>query len=112
MREMIRDRQGSEVQDKHDLFSSLIHANKEELEGLNLTEDELMGASSLLLLICTVTQRIMQETFSYSWWPGTRYFGHMSYGHGKLTDCQRRLRILSLSLSLSWLCTQRFRKSC
>lgn len=47
MREMIRDRQASEVQDKHDLFSSLIHANKEELEGISLTEEELMGMHSL-----------------------------------------------------------------
>lgn len=39
---MIRDREAAETQDKHDLFSSLIHANKEE-QGQTLREDELMG---------------------------------------------------------------------
>ncbi|KAF9451960.1 cytochrome P450 [Macrolepiota fuliginosa MF-IS2] len=50
MREMIRDRQASEVEDKHDLFSSLIHANKEELEGASLTEEELMGNIFIFLV--------------------------------------------------------------
>jgi len=45
MREMIKDRQSAEVQDKHDLFSSLIHANKEETELTALTDEELMGLS-------------------------------------------------------------------
>ncbi len=40
MREMIREREAAEVQDKHDLFSSLIHANKDEM---SLNEEELMG---------------------------------------------------------------------
>jgi hypothetical protein len=51
MREMIRDRQTTEVQDKHDLFSSLIHANKEETEVSSLAEDELMG-EHLSILVC------------------------------------------------------------
>lgn len=42
MREMIKDRQSSEVQDKHDLLSSLIQANK-ETELTALTDEELMG---------------------------------------------------------------------
>ncbi|KXN85347.1 Cytochrome P450 3A24, partial [Leucoagaricus sp. SymC.cos] len=50
MLEMIRDRQASEVQDKHDLFSSLIHANREELEGISLTEEELMGNIFIFLV--------------------------------------------------------------
>jgi len=50
MREMIREREAAEVQDKHDLFSSLIHANKEEMEGVNLTEDELMGNIFIFLV--------------------------------------------------------------
>ena len=42
MREMIKDRQSAEVQDKHDLLSSLIQANK-EAELTALTDEELMG---------------------------------------------------------------------
>ncbi|KAF5354678.1 hypothetical protein D9756_005393 [Leucocoprinus leucothites] len=50
MREMIQDRQTSEVQDRHDLFSSLIHANKEEVELAALTEEELMGNIFIFLV--------------------------------------------------------------
>jgi cytochrome P450 len=50
MREMIKDRLASDVRDKHDLFSSLIHANKEGMEGVNLTEEELMGLCALVAL--------------------------------------------------------------
>jgi len=43
MREMIKDRESVDTQDKHDLFSSLIQANKGET-GMNaLTDQELIG---------------------------------------------------------------------
>lgn len=68
---MIRDREAIETQDKHDLFSSLIHANKEELEGQTLREDELMGVYSYALAGGTLLM-VHQEIFSYSWSLGTR----------------------------------------
>jgi len=43
MREMIKDRQSAEVQDRHDLFSSLIRASKGETDMAALTDEELMG---------------------------------------------------------------------
>jgi len=43
MREMIKDRQSVDTQDKHDLFSNLIQANKGEDMGA-LTDQELMGS--------------------------------------------------------------------
>ncbi|KAL9714733.1 hypothetical protein Ac2012v2_001392 [Leucoagaricus gongylophorus] len=49
MREMIKDRQSSEVQDKHDLLSSLIQANK-ETELTALTDEELMGNLFIFLV--------------------------------------------------------------
>jgi len=44
MREMIKDRQSVDTQDKHDLFSSLIQANKGEDDMGALTDQELMGS--------------------------------------------------------------------
>lgn len=71
MREMIRDRLSSDVRDKHDLFSSLIYANKEELGGASLSEEELMG-------LCALTfnaqcSRILQEISLYFWLLDMRY---------------------------------------
>jgi hypothetical protein len=63
MREMIRERQASNVEDKHDLFSSLINANKEESEGISLTEDELMGQWANRINLCYVAETTIRQYF-------------------------------------------------
>ncbi|KAL9709164.1 hypothetical protein Ac2012v2_007518 [Leucoagaricus gongylophorus] len=66
MREMIKDRQSAEVQDKHDLFSSLIHANKEETELTALTDEELMGNLFIFLVAGhETTAHTLSFTFAF-----------------------------------------------
>jgi hypothetical protein len=43
MREMIKDRLTSAKEERYDLFSSLLDANREESDSTMLTERELMG---------------------------------------------------------------------
>jgi len=43
MVEMIRDRESSEKVERHDLFSSLLEANKGESGIAALTDDEVIG---------------------------------------------------------------------
>jgi hypothetical protein len=61
MQEMIGDRLTSDIRDKHDLFSSLIHANKEDLEGVSLTEEELMGSCALATFFYLKAQKTSRE---------------------------------------------------
>lgn len=67
MREMIRDRLSSDVRDKHDLFSSLIYANKEELGGASLSEEELMGLCALTFLLpqCSMLKDLAGNIFIF-----------------------------------------------
>ena len=43
MSEMIEERQNSNKEQRHDLFSNLLSANDEDLDVTNLTKRELMG---------------------------------------------------------------------
>ncbi|KAF9465378.1 cytochrome P450 [Collybia nuda] len=50
MTDMIRDRQTSEKEERHDLFSSLLKANDEDSGGAKLTESELIGNIYMFLI--------------------------------------------------------------
>ena len=59
MSEMIKERQNSEKAERNDLFSNLLAANDEDMDIMNLTESEIIGAfdSVLIELEIEVIQR-------------------------------------------------------
>ena len=79
MSEMIRERQNSEKVERHDLFSNLLAANDEDMDIVNLTESELIGASWILSKWLKLDiQLILKETFTSFWSQDMRYLNLQS----------------------------------
>jgi len=103
MREMIKDRQSTDTQDKHDLFSSLIQANKGEADTSALTDEELMGLW-LLTLESFVLRTFIGNVFIFLL--AGHEVGHLGFlkslsGHVVPDDCTHPLIHFCLVGSLS-----------
>ena len=51
MSEMIDERQNSNLEERHDVFSNFIAANDENVDMTNLTKSEIIGALWILFFI-------------------------------------------------------------